>query len=127
MARWTQAGGPHQFAFMGAASRTLRGDRDIECPKCARATLRWYYHVFNLAKRTGTMWVWCPACYTTGHLPRVTPTVDPGPDPFSALSLAQFAALEADPTEPLLDRLDRLATQGVLALPSPSAQKPPKR
>jgi hypothetical protein len=114
MARWIDAGGPHQFAFMGAASRTLRGERDIDCPKCGAARLRSYFHVFNPAKRTGTIWVWCPACHMTGHLPRVTPTVEVGSDPFADLSLEQFAALEADPKEPLLDRLDRLVGDGTI-------------
>ncbi|HEX3757201.1 MAG TPA: hypothetical protein VHW23_00785 [Kofleriaceae bacterium] len=126
MARWTEAGGPHQFAFMGAASRTLRGERDIDCPKCGAAKLRAYFHVFNVAKRTGTIWVWCPACHTTGHLPRVTPTVEVGSDPFAQLSLEQFAALEADPKEQLLDRLDRLVSNGTITTASPKASRGPR-
>lgn len=125
MARWQEAGGPHQFAFMGAASRTLRGDRDIDCPKCGAAKLRAYFHVFNPTKRTGTIWVWCPACHTTGHLPRVTPTVEVGSDPFAALSLDQFAALEADPNEHLLDRLDRLVSDGTITSSTPKTPRRP--
>jgi hypothetical protein len=112
MRRWTEAAGPHQFPFMGAASRSLKGERALLCPKCAAAELRFYYHEFKPDKRTGTIWVWCPACATTCHLPRVTPKVDLGPDPFAALSLEQFAALEADPSERFLDRLDRLWSHG---------------
>ena len=97
---------------MGAASRSLRGERDIVCPKCGAAKLRSYFHMFNAAKRTGTIWVWCPACRTTAHLPRVTPTADLGPDPFADLSLDQFAALETNRNETLLDRLDRLWRDG---------------
>ncbi|HEX4423330.1 MAG TPA: hypothetical protein VH165_35715 [Kofleriaceae bacterium] len=111
MTRWTEAGGPHQMAFMGAASRTLRGEREIACPKCGAAELRAYFHLFNAAKRTGTIWVWCPACRTTGHLPRVTPAVELGPDPFAGLSLEQFAALELDPHKGLIDRLEELAVK----------------
>ncbi|TMQ08803.1 MAG: hypothetical protein E6J90_10315 [Deltaproteobacteria bacterium] len=114
MARWIEAGGPYQFPFMGAASRTLRGERDIDCPKCGAARLRAYFHVFNPTKRTGTIWVWCRACRTTSHLPRVTLAADLGPDPFAQLTLEQFAALESDPAEPLLDRLDRLVDDGTI-------------
>jgi len=114
MVRWIEAGGPHQFSFMGAASRSLRGERDIDCPKCGAAKLRAYFHVLSPAKRTGTVWVWCRACHTTAHLPRVTPTADLGPDPFAALSLEQFAALETDRAEPFLDRLDRLVDDGTI-------------
>lgn len=123
MARWIEAGGPHQFAFMGAASRTLCGEQDIDCPKCGAAKLRSYFHVFNPAKRTGTIWVWCPSCHTTGHLPRVTPTVDLGPDPFAGLSLGQFAELESNPNEPLLDRLDRLVDDGTITGGRPDSSK----
>lgn len=125
MARWIEAGGPHQFTFMGAASRTLRGERGIDCPKCGAATLRSYFHVFNPAKRTGTVWVWCAACRTTAHLPRVTPTVDLGPDPFARLSLEQFAALESDPDEAFLDRLDRLVGDDTIASGKRGASKRP--
>lgn len=105
---WVQAGGPHQFPFMGAASRSLSGEGPIECPKCHQGTIRAYFHMFKPEARTGTIWVWCAACRTVCHLPRVTPKVDLGPDPFASLSLAQFGALEADASEPFLDRLERL-------------------
>jgi len=109
--------------FMGAASRTLRGERDLDCPKCGAAKLRSYFHMFNATKRTGTIWVWCPACHTTGHLPRVTPAVDLGTDPFARLSLEQFAALESDPDEPLLDQLDRLVGDGTIK----DGKRPPSK
>jgi hypothetical protein len=111
---WTEAGGAHQLPFMAAASRTMRGDRDLACPRCAAATLRSYFHEFNRDRRTGTFWVWCPGCRTTAHLPRVTPPGPPPPDPFAELSLDDFAALELDPAESLLDRLDRLWDEGRL-------------
>jgi hypothetical protein len=112
MKRWTEAGGPHQFAFMGAASRTLRGERGIDCPKCGQAKLRSYFHVFNAAKGTGTIWVWCPSCRTTCHLPRVVPSGEVPRDPFASYSLEQFAELETQSKEPFLDRLDRLWDAG---------------
>ena len=62
MTRWTQAGGPYQFPFMGAASRSLKGERDIDCPKCGAAKLRSYFHVFDREAQLGSIWVWCPAC-----------------------------------------------------------------
>lgn len=104
MARWIEPGGPQPFAFIGAASRTLRGEPAIDCPACGAAKLRAYVHVFNVAKRTGETWVWCPACHTTAHVPRVTPAADGGPDP--------FAALEPDLDESFLDRLDRFVGDG---------------
>lgn len=110
--RWTQAGGPYQFPFMGAGSRTLAGEHEIACPRCAEATLRGYFHAFKPETGRGTLWVWCPRCRTTTHLPRVTPKAEVGPDPFADLSLEQFDALER--SEPLLDRLDRLWEQGAL-------------
>lgn len=112
MTRWTEAGGPHQFPFMGAASRTLAGERAIACPRCAEGTLRGYLHAFKPETRSGTLWVWCPRCRTTTHLPRVTPKVEVGPDPFADLSREQFEALERG--EPLLDRLERLWDRGAL-------------
>lgn len=114
MKKWTEAGGPYQFAFMGAASRSLRGEGSIKCPKCRQTMLRTYFHMFNLPAGTGTVWVWCPACRTTCHLSRVTPHSDMGKDPFAHLSLAQFAALEQNHDEPFLDRLDRLWKEGML-------------
>jgi hypothetical protein len=42
-----------------------------------------------------------------GLVSRVTPTSDLSTDPFAALSLEQFAAIETDRAEPFLDRLER--------------------
>jgi hypothetical protein len=112
--RWIEAGGAFQFPFMGAASRSLQGERGIVCPKCAQTTLRAYFHAFDREKDVGTIWVWCPKCRTTAHLPRVIPKVALGPDPFSELSREEFARLETKSGEHLLDRLDRLWTQGQL-------------
>jgi hypothetical protein len=119
MARWIEAGGPQQFALLGAARRVLRGEQDIDCPGCGMAKLRAYFHVFNVVTRTGEIWVWCPACHTTGHLPRVTPTADVGSDPFANPSLEQFAALESDPSESFLDRLDRFVGNGTITFRTP--------
>lgn len=112
MKKWSEAGGPHQFPFMGAASRLLKGEHAIACPKCQEAELRAYFHLFKPTARTGTIWVWCPRCRTTTHLSRVTPQADLGPDPFAALTLEQFGELEE--AEPWLDRLDRLWNDGTL-------------
>jgi len=112
--RWTEAGGTHQFAFMGAASRSLRGERNIRCPKCGEDDLRAYFHAFDAKRLRGTVWVWCAGCHTTCHLPRVTPQADLGADPFYELSLQQFAAVEADSNEAFMDRLERLWREGRL-------------
>lgn len=91
--------------FMAVASRALSGDVQ-PCPKC-KGEVRAYFHVFNRQKSQGSLWAWCSACgiYTT--LARVQPTAT-FHDPFADLSLEQFASLEADPREPMLDRLERL-------------------
>jgi len=112
--KWTEAGGPYQFPFMGAASRSLKGEGPIPCPKCRQAMLRTYFHVFKPPTGTGTVWVWCPACRTTCHLSRVKPRADMGNDPFAHLSLAEFAALEQERDEPFLDKLERLWSEGKL-------------
>jgi uncharacterized C2H2 Zn-finger protein len=127
MPQWRDAWGPHRIPFMGAASRTLDGERDIDCPKCGTAKLRSYFHVLNSAKRTGTIWVWCPACHTVGHLPRVTPTADMGPDPFANLTLDQFGAFESGPKESFLDRLDRLVSNGTITTGPPTRPAKSKR
>ncbi len=49
-----------------------------------------------------------------------------GSDPFAQLSLEQFAALEADPKEQLLDRLDRLVSNGTITSTSPTASRRPR-
>jgi hypothetical protein len=115
--RWIEAGGVFQFLFMGAASRSLRGERGIVCPKCEQTTLRAYFHAFDRENQMGTIWVWCPECRTTAHLSRVTPKVALGPDPFAELSRDEFARLETDSSKHLLDRLERLWTQGQLDPP----------
>lgn len=115
---WTEAGGEHQFPYIGAASRALQGERDILCPKCHIGILRCYFHVFNHKQMTGTIWVWCHHCHTTAHLPRVKPASGYlFPDPFQALSLEQFAELKQDTTERFFDRLERLWESGQLGFP----------
>lgn len=114
MSRWIQAGGPHQFPFiMDAASRSLMGERDIDCPRRHRGTIRAYFHMFKPAERTGTIWVWCAECRTTAHLPRVTPQDDPGLDHYASLSIDQFAEFEG---ARFLDRLERLWQEGTLGM-----------
>lgn len=92
----------------------LKGETRLPCPRCGKADLRFYFHAFQRDRGTGTFWVWCPACGTTSHLPRVKPAGDMPKDPFQDLGLEDFARLELDPDEPLLDRLDRLWDQGDL-------------
>ncbi len=113
MKKWTEAAGPYQFPFMGAATRSLKGEMQIQCPKCSGGPLRAYFHMFKPADETGTIWVWCPECRTTTHLPRVTPQVELGPDPFANLTIDEFEALERS-EESLLDRLDRMWAEGKL-------------
>ncbi len=111
---WTEAGGEYQIPFMGAASRTLKGEYPITCGKCGQAPLRFYFHVFNEAKGTGTLWVWCPSCRTQTHLPRVKPDAKGFDDPFKNLSLEDFARMEEDATEPFIEKLDRLWDKGTI-------------
>lgn len=118
MKEWIEAGGPYQFPFMGAASRIINGDYMIDCPKCGQARLRFYFHVFNQEQNTGTIWVWCPNCRTTYHLPRVKPKIRGFPDPYKDLGLEEFSRLETDETESFLDKLDRLWDEGVLGYPN---------
>ena len=105
--RWVEAGGDHQVPFLKAAARVLKG-ATVACPKCGHEPLRRYFHAFRPEAGTGTLWVWCPACSTTTHLPRVTPTAPMPPDPFAHLSLREFADLELGGGSSLLDRLDQL-------------------
>jgi hypothetical protein len=114
--KWTDAGGDHQMRFMGAASKTLDGVTSIVCPKCKEADLRSYFHAFKPDGK-GTVWVWCPRCRTTAHLPRVTRDKYKGSDPFAALTRDQFEELERS-KEPLLDRLDRLWDEGKIGPPA---------
>lgn len=115
---WTEAGGQYQFPFMGAASQFLRGAYTITCPKCAQDTLRFYFHIFNKDDGTGTIWVWCSTCKMTSHLPRVRAKIDDLRDPFKEFKPGEFIQLELDATEPLLDKLDRLWSEGVISYPN---------
>lgn len=83
------------------------------CPKCG-GKLRCYFHAFQLEKQQGTIWLWCGACLTFTHLPRIQAVRTPV-DPFAGLSLDQFAELETSSDEPFLDRLERMWIEGVLA------------
>ncbi len=113
---WIEAGGEYQIPYMAAASRILNGEYRITCGKCGQAPLRFYFHVFNEAKGTGTLWVWCPSCRTLTHLPRVKPTAVFA-DPFKEVSLEDFARMEQDPTELLIEKLDRLWDEGIIGPP----------
>jgi hypothetical protein len=121
MSNWIEAGGKHQLPFMSAASRSLKGEREIECPRCDKSHLRIYFHVFNKNTGSGTIWVWCSYCRTTTHLPRVKPQGFIFPDPFAKLSLEDFAQLEQNETEGLLDRLDQLWHRGEIGYPKPTS------
>jgi hypothetical protein len=114
--RWIHAGGTLQLPFMTAAARALRGQL-APCPKCS-AELRAYFHVFNVKEKKGTIWLWCGACHLHTHLPRTRPQVA-FQDPFAELSLDEFAALELDSGQPLLDRLEALWTTGQLKIETP--------
>ncbi|HEY8202658.1 MAG TPA: hypothetical protein VII47_15060 [Actinomycetota bacterium] len=111
--RWVEAGGEIQIPCMVAAGKVLRGEQ-VMCPRCGAATLRYYFHAFDPREGRGTLWVWCPACGTTCHLPRVVPNGLTSTDPFADLDLEAFAELELSPDEGLLDRLDRMWDEGVL-------------
>jgi len=112
--RWIEAGGDIQIPFMMAARKVLGGE-PVPCPRPHTPTnLRFYYHLMNPSRGTGTVWAWCPTCFTTCHLPRVAPAKVTQTDPFARLSLEQFAALEVDPRERFLDRLNRLWDEGKL-------------
>lgn len=113
---WHAAGGEYQVLFMAATSRAARGDLG-QCPRCRHATLRCYFHAFKVAAQQGTMWCWCPECRVFAHLPRVVPTGPVPQDPFSAMTGAEFAQLEGDPSTPFLDRLDQMWDQGRLVVP----------
>ena len=109
--KWVPAHGEHQLAFLGAASRALHGD-SRPCPKCS-VSLRAYFHVINVEKRTGSLWAWCSTCGMFATLPRVKPTVCL-PDPFSDLSREEFIALELSTEELFFDRLERMWNDGAL-------------
>ena len=111
--KWVEAGGEFQVPFMLAARRVLQG-KPIRCPKCGHADLRFYFHAMKPALGQGTLWVWCPACRTKCHLPRVTPGEVPQVDPFGGLSLEEFAEIEVRGPGSFQDRLNRLWNEGVL-------------
>jgi hypothetical protein len=102
--RWIEAGGEHQLPFLTAAGAIQKSGLAQLCPACA-VPLRHYHHVFQPARGTGTLWVWCRSCRRTTHLPRVA-WPHGGTDPFADLSLDAFARLELK--SDFLDRLDAL-------------------
>lgn len=110
---WVEAGGDHQIPFIRAARQLLHG-KSICCPKCGKADLRFYFHTMKPELGQGTLWVWCPACRTKCHLPRITPSAVPQTDPFANLSLTKFAEVELDPRESFQDRLNRMWEEGSL-------------
>jgi len=111
--KWTEAGGEHQVPFMLAARRVFE-EESILCPKCGAAALRYYFHAFDSRKERGTLWVWCPHCFTRCQLSRVSPANVRQNDPFAALTLDAFAELETDSQERFSDRLNRLWEEGAL-------------
>jgi hypothetical protein len=100
--------------MLGAGSRALTGELDAPCPRDDGGRLRFYFHAFDRAQGEGTLWVWCPVCGLTVHLPRVRPAGSELRDPFGDLSLEEFAELELDEERPLLDRLDALWETGAI-------------
>ncbi|NJO18089.1 MAG: hypothetical protein HC877_20870 [Thioploca sp.] len=111
--RWMEASDENQIPFMLAAKQVFQG-KPVPCPKCNEATLRYYFHIFDRQRGRGTIWAWCPNCFTQCHLPRVSPQNVFQVDPFDHLTLDQFAELELDPKEPLVNRLNRLWEEGRL-------------
>jgi hypothetical protein len=116
--QWSEAGGAEQLALMGAASRAVEGDLDVDYPHRDGEKLRFYFHRFSETAGTGTMWVWCHSSKITSHIPRVRPTHTKLRDPFEHLTLEQFAELELDEAENFLDRLDRLWEAGEILSPA---------
>ena len=111
--KWIAAGGAYQVPFMIAAGHALKGTNS-PCPKCAAPSLRYYFHVFNIAEERGSIWVWCNTCRTHSHLPRVRAEGIHQSDPFAELDLEEFAELELDPNLGFLDRLNGLWDKGEL-------------
>lgn len=109
-----EAGGSVQVSFLAAGNRLLKNSSPSDCPGCGGGRLRYYFHEFNRPRSQGTLWLWCPDCGSTCHLPRVTPSVSMPPDPLAALGLEEFARLETESDEPFQDRLDRLWREGKL-------------
>jgi hypothetical protein len=111
--RWIEAGGEHQMPFFNAGGRILEG-KQADCPKCDNVPLRYYFHMMNKSRNTGTLWIWCANCHITSHLSRVSPRGLRYKDPYVELGLEEFAKMELDPHENLLDRLDCLWNQNLL-------------
>ena len=116
---WRDAYGQLKLPFLKATGQILDGDFHVACPNCVTHTLRFYYHVFNHAKSTGTIWSWCPQCRLTAHLPRVDSEKWQFPDPYQNVSLDAFADMETASDQPFLSRLDALWDQGKIGLPTP--------
>lgn len=114
--KWVEASDEHQIPFMLAARQVFQG-KSILCPKCSKETLRYYFHIFNQKRETGTIWAWCPNCFTQCHLPRVSPQNVIQIDPFADFTIEQFAELELDSREPFLNRLNRLWEEGKFEQP----------
>jgi len=117
MVQWREACAELQIKLFGAASKILKGEPSGACPNCGLADLRYYYHIFKQDKNTGTIWVWCPNCGMTTHLPRVEAKGFRFPDPFRNLSLHEFADVETGGGKHLLDRLDDLWNASALGAP----------
>ncbi len=111
--RWVEAGGEYQIPFINAGERILKGEQ-VACPKCSNELLRYYFHIMNVNRGSGTLWIWCANCHTGTHLPRVQPNGLKYQDPFSELDLEEFSKLELDQQNSLLDRVDRLWSQNLL-------------
>ncbi len=112
--QWMEASDEYQVPFMLAARQVFQGT-PILCPKCNKSTLRYYFHIFNQQRFQGTLWVWCPSCFTQCHLPRVSPQNVTQVDPFADLTLDQFAELELDPKNPLINRLNQFWEEGKIS------------
>lgn len=111
--KWVEAGGEYQVPFILAARLVFQGE-PVQCPKCDGASIRYYFHILNPVRGHGTIWAWCPNCFTKCHLPRVSPLNVTQTDPFADFTDDQFIELELDTKEPFQDRLNRLWDEGEL-------------
>ncbi|HEY2616817.1 MAG TPA: hypothetical protein VGI78_05725 [Acetobacteraceae bacterium] len=114
---WRDSYGELKLPFLGAASQILDGNFAVKCPACGKHDLRFYYHVFDVGKDTGTLWVWCPSCRITAHLPRVQPKGWRFPDPFRDISPDDFGDMEDAGEPPFMTRLDDLWNRGAIGKP----------
>lgn len=121
---WRDSYGELKLPFFGAAGQILDGNFHVNCPNCSKNTLRFYYHVFDREKRTGTLWAWCSSCRIVTHLPRVSPKCYQFPDPFEKLSLDEFGEVEGDSSKPFVQRLDNLWVEGAIGVPQPLKEAP---